>query len=367
MEWQNWDRPLWAAVTSSVGELGDNADAIKTGWDGFFAVETSEIEGGAFNGAVPKLEQFRSEGNKVALGKGIVLVLEKAEELIGAQTPQETSPGIVAFLSGISDLVQANADGWELVDNGDSSAATAVVRGVTTASNAFCGTNGDTLRVVVGIIDEVMGDLTSTMAQFRQRLLEAKCCYKRAFGRERQKPTDCSSYGAGYYYNGNAHCYPESQNLLEVGSGREKVGDSLAESVKRKGDQAPKGAPGNARPAHCPTSGDFQEKIGNWCYADCPANFQASGTVCRTECNGAFPHSSEGGALRMCAQDPAALTEAQIQMGMAVIQSVVQIWAGVSVMVNDQAISTEPFMQCLTAVKNLALAFTFPSCPPAPP
>jgi len=158
---------------------------------------------------------------------------------------------------------------------GEGSTATAIesiYSGIRSAADGLLSEdvrNETAYVAIVGTLDAVFTDLSSTVFEYQQRVLSSKVCWKDFARRERKRPSVCP---ANFHWDGEHWCYFGGAALLEG-----------AVAGKR-----PKGA----IPSRCEENGDFPNKRGSWCHKDCPFGSEPAGARCKSSCMGLYPIDS---------------------------------------------------------------------------
>jgi len=198
---------------------------------------------------------------------------------------------------------------------------------------------------IIGTLDGVIGQLSKNVLEYERRIIESTCCWRLSKPRPRQRPQICMEK---YVWDGQAHCTP-LPSLLESRS------SSVDGTLARKTSPA-KGT----LPAHCNATGDFPEKLNQFCYAPCPSGFVSSrpGTGCDTSCAGRFPVSSPA----MCARDQGMLMKAIMEMVTVVMNSAFSLADNIMRMQKD-GVNGQLLSSTIQVFIDLGKPFTHPQCP----
>merc|ERR1719237_344727 len=213
--------------------------------------------------------------------------------------------------------------------------------------------NDTTYQTILGTLDGVIGGLTETVMDYKQRMVEASVCWRFKESRARVRPRICPPEFA---WNGEQFCFPTNVTaLLDTGI------DSLdaAAMGKTEGSTSGKGIPTGAVPAVCDESTEYAEKHGHWCYKPCRSGFEPTDEKCRVACQGAF--FVEGGPL-MCGHNQIAITQAIMQMVIEMISTLISLATQIQTMV-EHGVSAEPLTGTIQTLINLGKPFAFDRCP----
>jgi hypothetical protein len=118
--------------------------------------------------------------------------------------------------------------------------------------------------------------------------------------------------------------------------------------------------PRGAIMAHCVEGSNFSEKIGHWCYSDCPHGMEIHGGLqCITQCRGGFP--ADDGAM-MCGTNPGVLATAILNMAVSVGHGIAHGGLSISDM-DANGVDTDSLLSTIQAFINMGRAFSYRTCP----
>jgi len=271
-----------------------------------------------------------------------VEVLNTASKELGTLVtrflPGEVGEQVTKYLGALEDAMEGLDQGLENFAAGDTvSAVQDVYAGLKLASAGLLPQDvqdDNTFKTVIGALDLVFKDLSETVLQFKQQLLDSNVCWKVWEARERRRPKQCPE---GFHWDGEQWCLAA-----------EKGAALLDTSVSAK-------RPSGAIPAVCSEEGDYSEKQGAWCYKGCPVGMENAGRRCKSACVGAYPVQSP----LMCGKQQGAIAGAVMGMvthGFRSILSVKQV-------TDSSGDAGAALGSTVSSLVNLGKSFTHPRCP----
>ena len=345
-------RGLLDAITTPVrAAFNDEPSFVKfeQEWMKFFDTAAAAVPHVASN-----ITKYQEEGNPECVIIAISDILELLADGVVQFVPHATAMEVVKYVDAVADMLGAIGGSWTKFETGKEAEAIEdlyfAMRGVLDTVLPESVRNDETYNLIIGTLDNVMGDLSKTVLDFQRQITEGAVCWKVQENRPKQRPTVCQE---GFYWNGEQFCLPkpteQDTSLLET-------------AVARKVDGAAEGKvpiPDGAMVAHCETGGEYPEKMGHWCYALCPATMEPKGVTCKTRCGGEFP--ADDGAM-MCGHSQGVLIEAVMNMVVSVSTSAIN--AGL--MIADMAkngVSTDSLTSTINAFVAMGKPFAYGTCP----
>jgi len=268
-------------------------------------------------------------------------IIQELEAVVTRFLPDEVNTEVAKYITALDDAVEGFDEAMEAFVAGDTTGSMeALYKGIRSATAGLLPESvqgDDAFGAVVGTLDSVFNNLSSTVLRYRQALLQSSVCWKTSVGRERKRPDECP---ADTNFDGKSWCVAQvAASLLDT-------------AARRKGK---KNKPGVA--PSCSDDGEFSEHRGAWCYKDCPAGRRPSGwghTQCRTSCAGDFPVD---GPL-MCGKSPGTVSAALMEKTVQTIRAILTAKA---------LIESSGFAAALpgtaTSLVDLGTSFAHPSCP----
>jgi hypothetical protein len=333
-DWHNYEKfqLLWK---QAFNELPSTADDIKQ-----------------------SLESYSASGNPAELIKAIFDILTEAVEAILNIEMSEIGQEIARFIDAVKDTFTFVGEAVREYEKGDipASIETTYFGLRTVATTLIPQEKQDELAfiLVVGSLDGLVGGLSKDLLDYKRKIVEPTVCWKEAKSRGWSKPTLCPE---GYTWDHEKHCWPEMcweaaadcmANFTYMGKVHKGCSvdhynapwcshdkdfqwySGWSECVKVPCKRSPSllstGLDSAARwkhqvngtiPARCDPSSKYLEKIGGWCYAECPLGYEADGGRCWTSCSGGV--SAEWPL--MCGRDMGVLMTAAVEMASAVLHA----------------------------------------------
>jgi len=295
------------------------------------------------------IERFAQNGDPNALARGINTIINEAGVLVSGFLPPQTGKEVLKYLDALTDAMEAMGTSWDAFAKGQTVPGIEAVywslRNITNDLMPAAIKDNKVYDTIIGTLDGVIGQLSKNVLEYERRIIESTCCWRLSKPRPRQRPQICMEK---YVWDGQAHCTP-LPSLLE----------SRASSVD--GALARKASPAKGTlPAHCNATGDFPEKLNQFCYAPCPSGFVSSrpGTGCDSSCAGRFPVSSPA----MCARDQGMLMKAIMEMVTVVMNSAFSLADHIMRMQKD-GVNGQLLSSTIQVFIDLGKPFTHPQCP----
>merc|ERR1719401_809792 len=308
---------------------------FKTAWMDLFgnlAEKSAKIVSG--------IEQYTDEGTAGPLIEVIEEILVKTKEIVEAFLPADVYAVIGKYLDGVVKMFTGFSKGWDLLDESfQADGVVAIYDGVSEGLNLVLPDsvkNDETYLTVMGVLDEVVGDLSENVAMFKKRLTENKACWRKKMPRENQRASSCP--WDGFFWDGVWQC---------------------------NGDQS-------SRPALCEDGSEFKEILGETtsrrCYKDCDSGLQpldGEETQCATTCSGS--RSTTGKYFlapweNMCATDPQVFIQIQTKLIAETTNLIFTTVSGIVEAVNKKKVIANSVNKLINASLQFAAQFVFPQC-----
>lgn len=337
---------------------GEDAYArFKTAWTNFFgnvAEMVTSIE--------TDLRRFAQQGEPKALISALTTIFTEVSNGVLTLLPPETANELGKYFDAVGDIVAAIGDSWEEFENGQLTDGIELLYfGLRNATDPVIPPslrNDQTYQTLVQTLDGVIGSLSETVMDYKQRIVEGSVCWRHVKSRGKKRPQVCPE---NFRWNGEQFCFPHETAAL-IASARTASTERVDTAALKKGTDSAaqgKGVPNGAIPAHCDESTNFTEKQGHWCYAPCPVGFESTGKQCRVMCQGEF-HADGGPA--MCGKSPMAVGQAILQMFVETISNVATLASQITEM-KENGISAKPLTGTIQTLINLGKPFAYKKCP----
>jgi len=323
---------LFDAVAMMVTEETRSSDkfaAFREAWD-----ETAQTLPGVVEGFERGVTAYREDGDVVALMEVWSTALDRFGSAVTTYLPGELGQGIAKLLTAVEDALEGFDDAMQAFAEGSTATAIeSMYSGIRSASDALLpedAKNETAYVAIVGALDAVFTNLSSTVMEYQQSLLSSKVCWKDFARRERKRPSVCP---ANYHWDGEHWCYRGGAALLEG-----------AVAGKR---------PRGAVPSRCEEDGEFHEKRGSWCHKDCPSGLEPAGARCKSSCMGVYPIDSP----LMCGKSRGTVAAAIAEMATRTLK------AGLTAasIINDSGV--EGLGGTVTVLVEAGKGFAHPKCP----
>jgi len=305
------------------------------------------------------IQTFKETGEQKRLVNAISMIFTETANGVLTMLPPQTANELGKYLDAVGDVMTAIGSSWEEFESGELTEGIELLYfGLRNATDPLIpdSINDETYETVVGTLDNVIGGLSETVMDYKQRILESSVCWRHLQPREKKRPSMCES---GYRWNGEQFCFPREAAALIATT------NSTEATVARKGTEETvqaKGVPTGALPAHCDTNTEFTEKQGHWCYAPCPIGFEPTGTQCRVSCKGSF-HADGGPG--MCGKNAGAIAQAITQMVVETFSTAFTIASHMTSMKED-GVNAEGLAVTIQTFINLGKPFAYQKCPVVP-
>jgi len=288
------------------------------------------------------IDAYREEGDASALLAALATAVRELGVLTTQSLPEILGAEVAKYLGAVEDALEGFDGALEAFAAGNTvSAVQTVYSGIRLATAELLPaevTGEESFNAVVGALDVVFRDLSDTVLRYQQQLLQSSVCWKDFMRRERVRPSQCPPR---HYWDGEHWCFSERE-----------AGDSAGAALLDT--SAVRKRPSGALPPRCVDGSDFREKRGAWCYKECPAGTEASGTRCKSACMGLYPIASP----LMCGKSPGTVAAAIRQMLVRAVTSGLTVagvvresgWAG-------------SLQGTITSLVNVSMTFVHPKCP----
>lgn len=304
---------------------------LEAAWDDFLQSLPSAAED-----LVAGIRAFKEEADISALVRVCNTVIKELGALLTRRLPETVSAEIAKFVAALEDAVEGFDEAMAAFAAGNTtSAVEAVYAGIRSAAASLLPTDvqgEETFIVVVGALDSVFNDLSSTVLLYQQNLLQSSVCWRGVMGRERRRPDQCHP---DTRFDGRNWCSAATPpSLLEASAARKK---------RRTG----------AAPV-CSEDTDFSEQKGSWCYKACPVGTEPAGARCKAACQGAYPVNSH----LMCGKSPGTVRAALMEMTTKSVRTIFSVGQLVQELGFAAALGST-----VTSLVNLGAGFAHPRCP----
>jgi hypothetical protein len=347
-------------------------------WMQFFEDAPTTVEG-----IVVNLQGFHEEGRPELLMVALNNTLTALADGLVTFVPLETAQEVVMYVDALSDVLAATGTAWVGFESGqEAQAIEDLYFGLRSALDQLIPDviqNDETYGIIIGTLDGVVGNLTEIVHSFQQQIVEGAACWKTLQRRQRRRPSVCPS---GYRWNGEQFCLPfeptpnasssnstggsSAASLLQTGAvaaGRSLEATTVDKMIMDGSASSKVRTPHGALMAHCVEGSNFSEKIGHWCYNDCPHGMQIyGGQQCITQCLGWFP--ADDGAM-MCGTNPGVLANAILNMVVSVGHGIAHGGLSISDM-DANGVDTDSLLATIRAFINMGRAFSYRTCPIVP-
>lgn len=287
-------------------------------------------------GIAEDIESYKNDGDVQALVRVIGTAINELGSVATRLLPGPLDTQVIKFLGAVEDALEGFEGLIEAFTTGNTTGAIQTVySGLRLAATELLPeevVNEESFAAVVGALDSVFRDLSDTVLQYQQHLLESNVCWKDSMRRERVRPSHCPE---NYHWDGERWCYRgDSPALLET-------------SVAWK-------RPSGAVPSRCDDESAFHMKRGAWCYKSCPYGTEVSGSRCRSACVGAYPVNSP----LLCGKSPGTVAAAIQEMLVRTLTSTLSA-AG---LIAESGLAGG-LEGTITALVDLGKGFAHPKCP----
>eukprot|EP00440_Ansanella_granifera_P022086 gb/GFBE01023985.1/.p1 GENE.gb/GFBE01023985.1/~~gb/GFBE01023985.1/.p1 ORF type:complete len:507 (+),score=124.10 gb/GFBE01023985.1/:1-1521(+) len=355
----------------------------------------------ALAGAQQDLEQFAANGKINHLVSAVSQILSQASDVVLDLVPEDLGKEISGYIETLNKAFAALGEAVREFEDGDTvGGVEAIYWGLRNATESLVPPSlqtDPTYATIIGTLDSLVGGMAQDVLDYKRRLMESGTCWKISKSRARRHPKVCAE---GYVWDGERHCWPEAEakcyapaekcvspfeykgqtytnctranhnrmwcaHDVEYKTGRwSRCTEVPCESSllhlstmldKATSQKHPKGTV----PAACDDSesSEFPEKTGGWCYADCPAGYEAHGSKCWTSCEGQFPADS---AL-MCGKDQGVLTATITEMVTVTLHSAFSLGTVIGSM-QDAGVNADSLGSTIQIFVDMGKPFALPKC-----
>merc|ERR1719262_2087131 len=200
-------RELLEAVSGPIRQHYSDSEAyasFEEEWMKFFdqaAITAPSVQG--------NITLFQEEGRPEAVVSAISDILTLLSDGIVKFVPSETAQEVARYVDAVSDLLGAVGDSWSGFENGQEAQAIEnlyfALRGVLDQVLPEDLRNDETYKLIIGTLDEVIYNLSETVADFQRQIVEGAVCWKVQEARKKKRPSVCPE---GFYWNGEQFCLP---------------------------------------------------------------------------------------------------------------------------------------------------------------
>merc|ERR1740121_2049576 len=282
---------------------------------------------------VEGVRKFKEDGDIAALVGVCVTVIKDLGGLVTKMLPEEVSAEVAKYIAALDDAVEGFDEAMTAFAAGNTSASVEAVYGaIRSAASALLPEDlqqDEAFRAVTSALDSVFSQLSSSVLQYQQQLLNSSVCWKQLVRRERARPDQCpddTTFNGWYWCSAAA-----APSLLETSVQWKKMRSGSAPS--------------------CDEDGDYPTQQGSWCYKDCSAGLDAFHTRCRSVCEGEYPVDS----LLLCGETPRTVSLAVMDMTSSAIRSFINI--------GNLIAGSADLSATATSLADAGAGFAHPMCP----
>lgn len=303
---------------------------VESAWD-----DTLQSLPSAAEDLVGAIRLFKEEADISALVRVCNTVIKELGALLTRTLSEPVSAEVAKFVAALEDAVEGFDEAMSAFVAGNTTTAVeAVYAGIRSAAAALLPEDvqgEETFTAVVGALDSVFNDLSSTVLMYQQNLLQSSVCWRGFVTRERRRPTQCPR---NTRFDGKNWCSATTPSLLDASTARKR----------RQSGAAPV----------CSEDDDFSEQKGSWCYKTCPVGTEPVGARCKSACQGVYPVNSR----LMCGKSPGTVRAALLEMTTKSVRTLFSVGQLIQELGFAAALSST-----VNSLVNLGAGFAHPSCP----
>merc|ERR1719468_462043 len=151
---------------------------------------------------------YREEGSLASLISVFSTIVRELGALATRALPDEVGVEVAKYSSALQDALEGFEEAMEALASGNVSGGIShMYGGLRSAVTDLLPAQlqeSEVYQAIVGSLDVVLGDLSSTVTMYQQRLLQAGVCWKTSSPRSRSRPSRCP---AQHHWDGEHWCY----------------------------------------------------------------------------------------------------------------------------------------------------------------
>jgi hypothetical protein len=383
-------------ITEEGQDAWPDWDEFRNSWTSTFAGLTTSLAE-----VKQHIDGFATTGEVEDLITALSLIFSHVSDEVLDQLPGDLATEISNYLESLNKALEGLGEAMRAFDAGDTlGGIEQIYFGLRNATESLVPPSlqsDATYSTVVGLLDNIVGDMGEHFHEYKQRVAESKTCWKISQPRSRRAPRLCPS---GFRWDGGRHCWPDHAAVCW------KMASACVSSFVYNGDtyhnctgvhhnthwcshnakyrrrqwstcqQVPcdgalslvssgldravsEKAPTGTLPARCDDSdgSGFPEKHGGWCYANCADGHDAFGAKCWTRCRGAFSADSS----LICGQDPKVLAATVTEMVIVTARSVFTLATALTSM-QTAGVNADSLSSTINIFINMGKPFALPKC-----
>jgi len=287
--------------------LSDDFHHFKTEWD-----FTMNLLPDSLDTIFVDFRQYQEDGDIASLVHVCSTVVSEICHLYTRRLPEAQGQQIARYFAGVIDILDGTALAVEQYTEGNiTGAVQEIYMGIRRASMEVLQIqtlDSEPFLVVSGILDVVVGDLSTYLIKYKQHRMQSSVCWKVFRPRARVRPTHCPTDWA---WDGARSCTWLARGFQAKGAAL------LDTTLGRKRGRHRDGAVA----ATCDDASPYNQRAKSWCYAACPEGLEAFGGRCWSACIGQYPIHSP----YICGKTEGSISDALIEMSSRIARAATSV------------------------------------------